>query len=207
MTRFEAEVWQIEPYVWPRSSTPRTGRCRHQHLLRRQVPLIARRQAEAGARPILVALWTESLAGYHRRSRGPPRDGRWRMQRHAAWRRSSGLSPWLGRLRGGYRRRRRRAPPDRFFRRTALRPKARSTPPAGWTPTCHSAPLDAVPAHGEVPQASGAGRPAWDRRNGRAGGQLVRLVGAGLAATTGQPPCRASDVEAEHDGARPAHSG
>ena len=108
MTRFEAEVWGIEPGREVKVFDTVHGRVAINICYDVEFPLIARLQAETGARLILAASWTESLAGHHRVKVGCRAGVGESVLRGAGGdRRAVAVA---GRLRGGHRRRRRLRP-------------------------------------------------------------------------------------------------
>ena len=90
-------------------------------------------------------------------------------------------------------------------RPTAFWPKAALDAPGWLYADLDFALLDAVRADGQVLSFRD-----WEHQHGIVATVVPEgnwFVPALVAAMTGQPPAGASDAEAEHDGARPAHSG
>ena len=204
MTRFEAEVWQIEPGRAAKVFDTAHGRVAINICYDVEFPLIARRQAEAGARLILVASWTESLAGHHRVKVGC-RARALENQCYVARAAVSGPSPWLAGCEVGIGAGGVFAPPDRFFPDNGTLTESPLDAPGWLYADLDFALLDAVRADGQVLSFRD-----WAGQHGIAATVVPEgnwFVPALVAAMAGQAPAGASDVDVERDGERPAQSG
>jgi len=204
MTRFEAEVWGIEPGREAKVFDTAHGRVAINICYDVEFPLIARLQAEAGARLILAASWTESLAGHHRVKVGC-RARALENQCYVALAAIAGPSPWLAGCEVGIGADGVFAPPDRFFPPDGIVAESALDAPGWLYADLDFALLDAVRADGQVLSFRD-----WEHQHGITATVVPEgnwFVPALVAVVAGQTLAGASDAEVERDGDRRAQSG
>jgi len=204
MTRFEAEVWGIEPGREAKVFDTVHGRVGINICYDVEFPLIARHQAETGARLILAASWTESAAGHHRVKVGCHARAL-ENQCYVALAAIAGPSPWLAGCEVGIGAGGVFAPPDRFFPADGILAESPLDAPGWLYADLDLALLDAVRADGQVLSFRD-----WERQHGIVATVVPEgnwFVPALVAAMTSYPPAGASDAELERAGDRPAQGG
>ncbi|MCB0150388.1 MAG: hypothetical protein KDE01_22415, partial [Caldilineaceae bacterium] len=165
---------------------------------------IARLQAEAGARLILAASWTESLAGHHRVKVGC-RARALENQCYVALAAIAGPSPWLAGCEVGIGAGGIYAPPDRFFPPDGIVAESALDAPGWLYADLDFALLDAVRADGQVLSFRD-----WEHQHGITATVVPEgnwFVPALVAVVAGQTLAGASDAKVEREGAHPAQSG
>lgn len=204
MTRFEAEVWHIEPGREAKVFDTAHGRVAINICYDVEFPLIARLQSEAGARLILTASWTESLAGHHRVKVGC-RARALENQCYVALAAIAGPSPWLAGCEVGIGAGGIFAPPDRFFPADGIVAESALDAPGWLYADLDFALLDAARADGQVLNLRD-----WEYQRDLAVTAVAEgnwFVPALVAAMASQAPASVSVAELKTDSDHPARMG